>query len=1422
MEMNAFQTILQQASFGYAYQKIILNSKGKPIDFEFVFVNNAFLEITGSKGKELSGRKVSEIFPDIYADEFNWIDFYGQIAISQKSEEIEQYSSSMNKWLKITAHSEKKHYFSTLITDVSDQYLLIDAVKQLQEYSLNNIDYKQITRTLRHISGAQYAVFNQYDTGSKNFTTKAVSGLGKKVESIIHMLGFNPEGKHWKHDLHREKLTEGRKITIFNKFSDLTHKSLPVSVANALAKTFHLKASILIKIEKDKTLLGDFTLFFDKTPDLSKLKKSEHYADAVAMLVSRLEDEKSILESKTRLKSLFDQTNDAVFILSLEGKHLDLNQRAAKMLGYNYDEIIDLSIRNLSAETEKSTNVLKKLLNGEEVLPYERLFRKKNGDIIPVEINAQLVRDSNNQPLYIQSVVRDITQRVIDRKALEQRDALLQKLSKQVPGVIYQYQYYPDGRNFFPYASENIYQVYEVTPQQVKDDASLVLSRLHPDDHQKVIDSILESYHSLNTWEYEYRVILPEKGLRWLRGVANPEKLNDGSVIWHGYIFDITARKNKEQEGMAQSALLRSLLDSIPDQIAYKDSQGRYLGCNPQFEKYAGKPAAEILGKTDFDLFDRETAEFFHENDRRVKLIAGPRKNEEWVTYPNGSKILFETIKVPFKGPDGSVMGILGISRDITDRSVAEEKIRKLSMAVHQSPVSIVITNIDGEIEYVNPQFTITTGYSYKEAIGENPRILKSGVFSPGHYEDLWEKISGGKQWRGEMHNKRKNGELFWEFASISPLKNSSGEITHYIAVKEDITERKAAEEKIHQSEMFQRALLENLAVGVMIIDPETRVIKRVNPYAAKLIGAPQEEITGRVCHQFICPAMEKSCPICDMNQEVDNSDKILIRADGSQIPILKTVKVINLKGKDVLLESFVDISDKKKAEEALKNNQELLQSVLQSQRELICRFKADTTLTYVNESYAGFFGRKPDQLLGMKWVDLVPEERHDAIRKHLDSLIKGNLEQITFEHEVRLYDGTNRWVQWTDYVIRDKDGVFLEFQSVGNDVTDVKEREKLEKEVEISRNTLRFKQNFLASMSHEMRTPLTGIMGTTQLLEKTALTDNQQDFLSILKQSSENLSVIIDQVLDYSRLESGNIQLLFEDHTLFDIEKKSHQLFNSLCTKPIVFKSYIDPSIPEFLKFDKKRILQNINNLLINAIKFTEEGEISIKISRQSKMSIDSESFMLKVEISDTGIGIRDEKKKTIFSPFSQVQHIETEKYKGIGLGLAICREIAELHGGETGLTSKPGKGTKVWFTFKALPADKFKPDQTSTTKLYQNLNILFVEDNRTTQKVVKLMLNGLGHRVSLADNGRDALSNFDLVDFDIILMDIQMPVMDGIRATQEIKRKYQKPPVIIALSANAFEGAREKYMSQGMDEFLAKPFNTDEFQKMIPALLG
>ncbi|MFP4289490.1 MAG: ATP-binding protein [Bacteroidales bacterium] len=519
---------------------------------------------------------------------------------------------------------------------------------------------------------------------------------------------------------------------------------------------------------------------------------------------------------------------------------------------------------------------------------------------------------------------------------------------------------------------------------------------------------------------------------------------------------------------------------------------------------------------------------------------------------------------------------------------------------------------------------------------------------------------------------------------------------------------------------------------------------------------------------------------------------------------------------------SLTDITELVNTERELIRSQKRLDSVLQSQKEMICRFRKDTSLTYVNSAYLREFNKQYDELTGMKWIDWVNEKDQNDILQNLNKLIENKGGVFEHTHEVEHADGRKIWYQWVNYAIFDK-GKFVEFQSVGNNVQDKIERERLEKEVEIAHNTLKFKQNFLASMSHEMRTPLTAIVGITELLKSTNLNKKQHDYIYTLAQSSDNLKSVIDQVLDYSNLESGKVQLKLQDYSIRKLVAASNEFHKTICLKPIAFNISIDDQLEDMLHFDHRRIFQVIKNLILNAVKFTPKGSVELKVKKNKEL--ENGRIQVKIIITDTGIGIQQEKQEMLFSPFSQVQHIDTDRYRGIGLGLSFCKEIVELHQGDIGLTSKPGKGTTVWFTFAAQKAadydDNNEPAQGYSSGTVNNLHILLVEDKSVTQKVVSLMLKDMGHRVIVASNGKEALDVFPQYYFDMILMDIQMPVMDGITATQQLKEQYADLPPIVGLSANAFEGDRKKYMKLGLDEYLTKPVRKEDFQRIIEKVL-
>jgi diguanylate cyclase (GGDEF)-like protein/PAS domain S-box-containing protein len=266
-------------------------------------------------------------------------------------------------------------------------------------------------------------------------------------------------------------------------------------------------------------------------------------------------------------------------------------------------------------------------------------------------------------------------------------------------------------------------------------------------------------------------------------------------------------RQNLQRARMAsvlaeKSSFLRLLMDTIPDPIWMKNPAGRYLSCNRRFSEMCGADEREIVGRTDFDFVDAELAKFFLENDRQAMAEGKPRMNEEQVRFASDGRLtLLETIKTPVISARGEILGVLGIARDITERRTAEEQIRTLSQTVDQSPVSVMITDCDGHIEYVNDAFERVTGYRHDEVIGRNPRFLKSDRTPSEIHEALWLSLTNGQQWEGELQNRRKNGELFWEYAHISPLFREDGTISRYLAVKEDITVRKLQHEKIvHQA----------------------------------------------------------------------------------------------------------------------------------------------------------------------------------------------------------------------------------------------------------------------------------------------------------------------------------------------------------------------------------------------------------------------------------------------------------------------------------------------------------------------------------------------------------------------------------------------------------------------------------------------
>ena len=519
-----------------------------------------------------------------------------------------------------------------------------------------------------------------------------------------------------------------------------------------------------------------------------------------------------------------------------------------------------------------------------------------------------------------------------------------------------------------------------------------------------------------------------------------------------------------------------------------------------------------------------------------------------------------------------------------------------------------------------------------------------------------------------------------------------------------------------------------------------------------------------------------------------------------------------------------------RKSEEKLKEEQRRLVNIIKATKVGTWEWNLHTGEIFINERWAEIIGYRLDELspLTVKtWRKLVmPEDlkaTDDLMEKHLNGQINFMEQEFRIKHK----KGQWVWVLANGCIIDIKgDGKPLLMAGTMQDITEKKQQKNLEKEIEVAKQSVRFKQNFLANMSHEIRTPLTGVLGMIELLDQTPVSKKQKDYLNTLKSSTENLREIINQVLDFSKIEAGKLTLKYRKFKFQNLLVNAQKLFSCICSKDIVFNIVVDSQMPTCLLADEGRIAQIVNNLISNAVKFTEKGEIGLKafpVPGDTQL----DDLLIRIEITDTGLGITPESQKKLFIPFSQVGDNDTRLFEGTGLGLSICKELVALHGGEIGVESTPNKGSKFWFTFKAglvkgNIVEDFPCDDDLDREMKQGLRILLVEDKEVTQKVVKLLLSNLGHEVSIANHGKQALEIFSPDLFDVIFMDIQMPVMDGITATRILRKKYTGLPPIVGLSANAFEGDREKYIQLGMDEYLTKPVKGDELKNLLNKLFS
>jgi two-component system sensor histidine kinase/response regulator len=529
--------------------------------------------------------------------------------------------------------------------------------------------------------------------------------------------------------------------------------------------------------------------------------------------------------------------------------------------------------------------------------------------------------------------------------------------------------------------------------------------------------------------------------------------------------------------------------------------------------------------------------------------------------------------------------------------------------------------------------------------------------------------------------------------------------------------------------------------------------------------------------------------------------------------------KLLRTDGGDIkkVIGTLQDITDRKKVEIDYKRTENKYKLVLEAIKLAAVSLDNKGNIIFCNQYLANLLGYTQREILGMHWFDnFIPAELKEAV----SNMLTKNAVPQQYINPVVCRNGEQRIISWQNTMSYDENGLLKETTSIGEDITDQQKATlELISAKELAEKSSRFKSDFLSIMSHEIRTPMNAVIGTTNLLLNESPRPDQLEYLNILKFSGENLLAIINDILDYNKIEAGKLELNQHRFNIHTLTGQIKQTFTAKAAeKNLALKLNIDPEIPQYLTGDQTRLSQILNNLISNAIKFTYEGRIAIDLIAEE---LTAQEIRIRFEVADTGVGIAANNLDLIFDPFMQEPFINSSDNTGTGLGLAITRRLVNLHNSDISVTSETGKGTTFSFAIAfSLPETEAltaaAPVIKNSALSLKGMKVLIVDDNQINLLIASRFLKKWHAEVDEALNGQLAVEMVNTKPYDVIIMDLQMPVMDGFEATAIIKVSHPQIPVI-ALTADAMPETCTKALAAGMGDYLTKPFVPEVFFEKV-----
>lgn len=1397
--MSITEYIKNSPIMGIAHHRIILNDDGIPVDYEFIEINSTFEKLTGLKRENIIGKGVLQAIPGIERSGFDWIAYYGEIALKGMEKSFEQFSEPLGRWYRVHAYSTERMFFTTMFIDITENK---KQAEELEGFFNVNLDLLCIADTDGHFIKtnkvwSEILGYSTDDLNKRKFlefvhpddmkaTLDAMSKLGRG-EEVLNFINryrckdgsyrFIEWRSHPKDNLiyaaARDVTKHIKDVEVIKSREEETEailksmdEMLLVLDNDLIFKRLHFPDPKMLLMPQEKLLGKSFDEINFPEPAYSKIRDAlsmslgdgrsrsiqyclkmphgkawfearisviqghEGIVRGLTCIIQNITDhilkEHEILSQKKQIEQFFNQSLHGFFISMLdEPVKWDENTDKEKMMEYVLDhqrmtrvnqamldqygakeeDFIGITIRELFKHDLDHAREIWRGLFDKGKWHVETREQKMDGTPIIIDGDYICLYDEEGRITGHFGVQVEITEQKKMQKALRDSKERFNTLLSNTPAVIYSYNILKDRTARINYVNENIKQVLGYEPEDFINNFDYFKECIHPEDEQKVFDALSELMEKGYVSFREYRFKDKNGRYRWLHDEQNLITNEDGSMEVIGAWWDITRRKEMEDALIInQKRLSQAQTFARAGHWEY-DIKSSRLYWSPECEALFGLEEGSFGGTfEDFlNLVHPEDRDYVIQQNAPITEVRKgvPLEYDHRIITREG-KVLWvrETAGITWDQENNPIQ-VSGFVLDITDRKAVEEEI-KIARKQYQSLVDNIpgityrcIQDKDWTMLFMSDAVEELSGYSAKDFINNAERTYES-IIHPDDRDyvsrNINSAVSNRQEWNIEYQLKHRNGDVLWVQERGRGIPDEEGNIAYLDGFILNISDRKKAEESLAEERVLLSSILEAAPIGIWLVD--------------------------------------------------ENQNPILVNK----------------------------------------------------------KFQQDT----------GF---------GTHSISMIPEEIAQCKKTDDDAIAMDSPQ--SYEEKVTFKDKTKHILHTIKTPLYNTDSTLKGVLGIGIDITNAKKsEEELRNAKEQAEKASKAKSQFLANMSHEIRTPLNGVIGFTDLLKATPLSPAQQQYVDNANVSAHTLLGIINDILDFSKIEAGMLELEIIRTDMIQLFENSVDIIKySAGKKNLEVLLNVDIDMPRFAMVDPVRLKQILANLLGNAVKFTKTGEVELKVRYSS---LESRKGKFSISVRDTGIGISDAQKEKLFKAFSQADSSTTRRFGGTGLGLIISDMITRRMGSKIKFDSIQGKGSTFFFD---LTTDTEPGEAHSHVDISHIKTCLIIDDNTNNQMILEHMLKAWSIQCEICDNAYDAMKALENSGiFDIIICDYNMPYIDGLETIRMIRSKLslspEKQPVILLHSSFDDAELHKQCNALGVRFCITKPVKQEQLFACLATL--